>query len=81
MVVLMVGMSPANGTDELIAALGLQPNKDGFVEIADYHLNPVRTKVDGVFTAGACSGPNNITDSVNAARSAAIEIHKYLNNK
>lgn len=53
MVVLMVGMSPAYGTDELIAALGLQPNKDGFVEIADYHLNPVKTKVDGVFTAGA----------------------------
>lgn len=81
MVVLMVGMSPAQGTDELIAALGLQTNRDGFVEITDYHLNPVKTKVDGVFTAGACTGPNNITDSVNAARSAAIEIHKYLNNK
>lgn len=80
MVVLMVGMSPAEGTDELIAALGLQTNKDGFVEISDYHLNPVRTNVEGVFTAGACTGPNNITDSVNAARSAVVEIHKYLNS-
>lgn len=81
MLVLMVGMSPAEGTDELIAALGLKTNKDGFVEIADYHLNPVKTKAEGVFTAGACTGPNNITDSVNAARSAVIEIHKYLNSK
>ncbi|HNV53100.1 MAG TPA: FAD-dependent oxidoreductase, partial [Tenuifilaceae bacterium] len=78
MVVLMVGMSPALGTIELISGLGLKPNKDGFVAVADYHLNPIGTGVEGVFVAGACSGPSNITDSVNAARSAAIEIHKYL---
>lgn len=78
MVVLMVGMSPALGTIELISGLGLKPNKDGFVAVADYHLNPIGTGVEGVFVAGACSDPSNITDSVNAARSAAIEIHKYL---
>lgn len=81
MVVLMVGMSPAVGTAELIAGLGLKPNKDGFVGIADYHLNPTDTTAEGVFVAGACSGPNNITDSVNAARSAVIEIHQYLSKK
>lgn len=78
MVVLMVGMSPAVGTIELISGLGLKPNKDGFIAVADYHLNPIGTGVEGLFVAGACSGPNNITDSINAARSAAIEIHKYL---
>ncbi len=78
MVVLMVGMSPATGTAELISGLGLTPNKDGFVGIADYHLNPTNTNAEGVFVAGACSGPNNITDSVNAARSAVVEIHQYL---
>lgn len=81
LVVLMVGMSPAEGTSELIAGLDLKPNKDGFVEIIDQHINPVKTKAEGIFTAGACTGPNNITDSVNAARSAAIEIHQYLSSK
>ncbi|MCB8964017.1 MAG: CoB--CoM heterodisulfide reductase iron-sulfur subunit A family protein [Bacteroidales bacterium] len=81
MVVLMVGMSPAIGTSELIAGLGLHPNKDGFVDIADQHLYPTNTTAEGVFVAGACVGPNNITDSVNAARSAAIEIHQYLSKK
>ncbi|MGD9976872.1 MAG: FAD-dependent oxidoreductase [Bacteroidales bacterium] len=78
MVVLMVGMSPAIGTAELIAGIGLKPNRDGFIGINDYHLDPVNTSTEGVFVAGACTGPNNITDSINAARSAAIEIHRYL---
>lgn len=78
MVVLMVGMSPATGTAELIAGIGLKPNRDGFIGINDYHLDPVNTSTEGVFVAGACTGPNNITDSINAARSAAIEIHRYL---
>jgi heterodisulfide reductase subunit A-like polyferredoxin len=61
--------------------LGLAPNSDGFVQVKDYHLEPTHTKAEGVFVAGACSGPNNITDSVNAAHTAALEVHKYLTAK
>lgn len=81
MVVLMVGMSPAKDTQQIIAGVGLEPNSDGFVAVADQHLQPTSTKVDGLFVAGACVGPNNITDSVNAARSAAIQIHQHLSRK
>ncbi len=81
MVVLMVGMSPLPSTEKLLKNLELTPNNDGFVQVKDYHLEPTRTKTEGVFVAGACTGPNNITDSVNAAHSAALEVHKYLISK
>jgi len=81
MVVLMVGMSPLPSTERLLKNLELAPNNDGFVQVKDYHLEPTHTKAEGVFVAGACTGPNNITDSVNAAHSAALEVHKYLISK
>ncbi len=81
MVVLMVGMSPQPSTENLLKNLNIEPNHDGFVGVKDYHLQPTHTSSEGVFVAGACTGPNNITDSVNAARSAAIEVHKYLTSK
>lgn len=81
MVVLMVGMSPLPSTEKLLKNLELTPNNDGFVQVKDYHLEPTHTKTEGVFVAGACTGPNNITDSVNAAHSAALEVHKYLTSK
>lgn len=81
MVVLMVGMSPLASTENLLKNLNLKANHDGFVQVKDYHLMPTHTEADGVFVAGACTGPNNITDSVNAARSAAVEVHKYLTSK
>lgn len=81
MVVLMVGMSPLPLTEKLLKNLNLEPNHDGFVQVKDYHIEPTHTGAEGVFVAGACTGPNNITDSVNAAHSAAIEVHKYLSKK
>jgi len=81
LVVLMVGMSPLTSTEKLLENLGLTPNSDGFIAIKDHHLAPTHTNTEGVFVAGACTGPNNITDSVNAAHSAALEVHKYLTAK
>lgn len=81
MVVLMVGMSPLASTEKLLKNLDLAPNNDGFIQVKDYHLEPTHTKAEGVFVAGACTGPNNITDTVNAAHSAALEVHKYLTSK
>lgn len=81
MVVLMVGMSPLSSTEKMISNLDIYLNNDGFVKVNDYHLEPTHTSAKGVFVAGACTGPNNITDSVNAAHTAALEVHKYLTSK
>lgn len=78
MVVLMVGMSPNSENKELFAGVGLAENNDGFLQVNDFHTEPTKTQVEGIFVAGACSGPNNITDSINAARSAAINVHNFL---
>jgi len=81
MVVLMVGMSPAAGTDKIIKSLGLKTNEDGFAPVKDAHMASTQMATDGVFVAGACTGPNNITDSITEARSAALQVHGYLNGK
>ncbi len=78
MVVLMVGMSPVAKNSKLLDSLSLMPNNDGFIQVNDYHTEPTKSGVEGVFLAGACTGPNNITDSINAARSAVIGVHNYL---
>jgi heterodisulfide reductase subunit A2 len=78
MVVLMVGMSPVAKNSKLLENLSLKPNTDGFIQVKDYHTEPTQSVAEGVFLAGACTGPNNITDSINAARSAVIGVHNYL---
>lgn len=78
LMVLMVGMSPRKSTLPLLGSLGLKVNEDGFVDIADAHTGSMLTGVKGVFVAGTCTGPGNITESVNEARAAALMIHEYL---
>jgi heterodisulfide reductase subunit A2 len=78
MVVLMAGMSPVKSTLPILEALGLNVNEDGFAGIANAHTGSTLTLKKGLFVAGACSGPANITDSVNEARAAALQIHQYL---
>ncbi|HUW07471.1 MAG TPA: FAD-dependent oxidoreductase [Williamwhitmania sp.] len=81
MVVLMVGMTPAVGTDKILNSLGLKTNEDGFAPVKDVHMASTQMTTEGVFVAGACTGPNNITDSITEARSAALQVHGYLNGK
>lgn len=80
MVVLMVGMSPLRSTRMLLENVSTEINSDGFLQVKDYHTDPTKTNVDGIFVAGACTGPNNITDSINSARSAAMDVHRFLCN-
>ncbi|MDO9511814.1 MAG: FAD-dependent oxidoreductase [Bacteroidales bacterium] len=79
LIVLMIGISPSLANNQILSDLKLEPNKDGFAEIADDHLSPTHSKVKGVFIAGACTGPCSITDAINASRSASVEVHHYLN--
>jgi heterodisulfide reductase subunit A len=78
LVVLMTGMTPSKSTAPILESLGLKVNEDGFAEIANAHTGSTISLADGVFVAGACTGPGNITDSVNEARAAALQIHRYL---
>ncbi|NTW23422.1 MAG: CoB--CoM heterodisulfide reductase iron-sulfur subunit A family protein [Lentimicrobium sp.] len=78
LVVLMAGMTPVKSTLPILDSLGLIVNEDGFAEVANAHTASTLTMKKGVFVAGACSGPANITESVNEARAAALQIHNYF---
>ncbi len=72
MVVLSVGMEPSAGTRAVAQLMGIQQNKYGFIESGGAGgLDPVATSREGIFVAGAASGPADLTDSISAAGLAA----------
>jgi len=72
MIVLSVGMEPSAGTRAIAQLLDIQQNKYGFIEGGGAGgLDPVATSKDGVFVAGAASGPADLTDSISSAGLAA----------
>jgi len=71
LVVLAVGMTPRQDSGALASLLKLSRTPDGFFMEAHPKLRPVDTSVAGVFLAGCCQGPKDITDTVSQARAAA----------
>lgn len=80
-VVLMSGMEPAYGNKKLAELFGLQLDENGFFNPESALINENQSNVNGVFLAGAASGPKTITETINDARSAALSIHSYFNGK
>ena len=75
LVVLSVGLSPAEDLKELSAMMGIDLNSHGFAASRD--LTPVATNRKGIFVCGAFQGPKDIPQSVmeaSAAAAAAAEI-------
>ena len=79
LLVLMVGMEPAAGTKKLSQKCQIS-GEYGFAQSQNQHLNDNRTTQEGLFVAGSCKRPVNITDAIADARSAAMNIHDYLKN-
>jgi heterodisulfide reductase subunit A len=72
MVVLSVGMEPSAGTRAISQLLGVKQNQYGFIEAGGAGgLDPVATSQDGIFVAGAASGPSDLDDSIAQAGLAA----------
>ncbi len=81
LVVLLVGMEPGVDTKTLGKACHIECNKNGFFNSTDLHLRSNITYQKGVFLAGACAFPMSIRETLDHARSAACEVHQYLENK
>ena len=71
LVILAVGMAPRADTDALAGLLKLARSSDGFFMEAHPKLRPVDTAMAGIFLAGACQGPKDITETIAQARAAA----------
>jgi heterodisulfide reductase subunit A len=80
LLVLMVGMEPSCGTKKLSACCNISGDYE-FARSKDAHLNDNPTDQKGLFLAGTCKRPMSITDTITDARSAALEIIKYLRHE
>ena len=73
MVVLAVGMEPSAGTIAVADIFDVHKNKYNFIETIGGALNTVSTNTEGVFAAGACTGPSDLEDCISAAGAAAMK--------
>jgi len=81
LVVLLVGMEAGEGTQNAGTICNVEFGSQRFISCRDAHLRRNLTTRDGIFTAGTCTGPMSIPETLENARSAALEIHKYLSEK
>jgi len=80
MLVLMAGMEISEGSKQVGRALGLKTGENRFFQSRDNHYGSNLSNIDGVFYAGTCTSPMNITETISHARAAVSEVMDYLKN-
>lgn len=78
LVVLSVGVLPNKEIPSMFKNQTLLLDEFNFVKQVDELVSPSLTSIDGVFVAGAASGPKDIPDSILSAGCAATEVAGYL---
>lgn len=78
MLVLMAGMRPSEAGHRVGIQLNLTTEDDGFFSAKDGMLSLQKSKLPGLFYAGACTGAKTLPDTLHEARSAAMEIDRYI---
>lgn len=79
LVVLSVGVVPNKNVPDMFKNQLLELDDFSFVKQTDELVSPALTSIEGVFVAGAASGPKDIPDSILSAGCAASEVAGYLN--
>ncbi|MFA6404010.1 MAG: FAD-dependent oxidoreductase [Salinivirgaceae bacterium] len=80
MLVLMAGMIPSEGSHKLASVLSIEQGQNRFFQPKDNHYQYNQSHNEGVFIAGTCVAPMNITDTIASARAVALKIDEYLKN-
>ena len=80
MLVLMAGMEISEGSKAIAGKFGLNTGENRFFISEDNHYGSNLSNIDGVFYAGTCTAPMNITETISHARAAVTEVMNYLNN-
>ncbi len=81
LVVLSVGVLPNKEVPGMFINEKLELDSFNFVKQIDELTSPALTSIEGVFVAGAASGPKDIPDSILSAGCAASEVAGYLIGK
>jgi heterodisulfide reductase subunit A2 len=78
LLVLMAGMEISEGSKKIGLSLGLKTGENRFFQGRDNHFGSNLSNVNGVFYAGSCTAPMNITETISHARAAVSEVMDYL---
>ena len=78
--VLSVGAKPNEEPQSLFKTQKLELDNLKYVKQSDPLLSPAKTTIEGVFVAGAATGPKDIPDSILSAGCASTEAISYLNS-
>lgn len=79
LLVLMAGMQNCSAGAKVAGQIGVAGREnDRFFETKDSIYSLQQSNKQGVFFAGACTGPKTLPDSLHEARAAALAIHNYL---
>ena len=79
MLVLMVGMEPAQST-KLLSRQNNIEGEYGFAKASGLFFNDNKTDRKGFFLAGTCKRPLTIPETIADARAAAVNVMEYLKN-
>lgn len=78
MLILMAGMEMSEGGKKIAEIGGLRTGENRFFAASDNHFGSNKSNIEGVFYAGTCTAPMNITETISHARAAVIEVIDYL---
>lgn len=71
LVVLSSASLASQGTAEIAKVMNMEKSPDGFLKEYHARLDPIDTKVPGIYLAGSCQGQKSIDLAVSQARGAA----------
>ena len=71
-------MAPAAGTHELARMVNVLPGEDGFFVPQSIVGSPCTSPREGIFYAGASTGPKTIPETLSEGATAALAIDRYL---
>lgn len=78
LLVLMAGMACNPESASTASQISLPVDTDGFLKSRDNILHITSSDKDGIFYAGACTGPKTVPETLAEARSAALDIHTAI---
>jgi heterodisulfide reductase subunit A len=79
MLVLMAGMEMSEGGKKIASLGNLSTGENKFFAPADHHFGSNLSNVKGIFYAGTCTAPMNITETISHARAVVSEVMYYFN--
>ncbi|TXT60374.1 MAG: CoB--CoM heterodisulfide reductase iron-sulfur subunit A [Promethearchaeota archaeon] len=71
LVVLSSASLPSQGTNQIAEVLNMEKSPDGYLKEYHARLDPINTKVPGIYLAGSCQGQKSIDLAVSQAKAAA----------